>query len=156
VATWREFELQAPQLAVAIRARFDAALHAVLATLRADGSPRVTGLETHYRQRELWLAMMPDSRKADDLRRDPRFALHSAPEVSMVDGDAKLNGRAFEVTDPAELARFVDGLAQPPPASGIGLFRTELTDASLARVVGDEMVIDSWRDGELPRERRRQ
>ena len=49
--------------------------------LRADGAPRLTGLEVHFGEGELWLAMMPDSRKADDLRRDPRFSVHSAPDV---------------------------------------------------------------------------
>jgi Pyridoxamine 5'-phosphate oxidase len=156
MATWQEFEGQAPELAAAIHARFGVALHAVLATLRADGSPRVTGLETQFRDGDLWLAMMPDSRKADDLRRDPRFALHSAPDVSMVDGDAKVNGRAFEVADPEVVGRFVAGLPQPPPPSGVALFRADLTDASLARVQDDAMVIDSWREGEPPRERRRQ
>ena len=51
----------------------------------------------------------------------------------MRDGDAKVNGRAIPVTDPAAVARFVGALAQPPPASGVGLFRADLTDASLAR-----------------------
>ena len=66
-ATWKEFEEQAPELAAAIGARFGAVLHAVLATLRVDGSPRLTGLKTRLGDGELWLAMMPDSRKADDL-----------------------------------------------------------------------------------------
>ena len=101
--------------------------------------------------------MMPDSRKTGDLRRDPRFALHAAPlDLDLVDGDAKINGRAIEVTDPAEVERFVAGLDQTPPPSGVGLFRTELTDASLTRVEGDWLVIDSWRDGEPPTQRRRQ
>jgi Pyridoxamine 5'-phosphate oxidase len=156
MATWQEFEQQAPELAGAIRARFGAALHSVLATLRADGSPRVSGLEVHFGDGELWLAMMPDSRKADDLRRDPRFALHTAPEVELVDGDAKLNARALEVTDLAVITRFAGQLPQAPPPSGVGLFRAELTDASLARVDGDHVVIDSWRDGEAPRQVRRQ
>ena len=74
--------------------------------------------------------MMPDSTKAADLRRDPRFALHAAPvDLELVDGDAKINGRAIEVTDPADIERFVAGLDEAPPPSGVGLFRTELTDA---------------------------
>jgi Pyridoxamine 5'-phosphate oxidase len=145
-----------PELATAIRARFGATLHSILATLRADGSPRVTGLEVHFGDGELWLAMMPDSRKADDLRRDPRFALHTAPDVALVDGDAKVNGWAEEVTDPAVITRFVGQLPQPLPPSGMALFRGELTDGSLARVDGDHMVIHSWRDGEAPRRVRRQ
>lgn len=156
MASWAELEGQAPDLAAAIRARFGADIHSVLATLRHDGSPRLSGLETRFSDGELWLAMMPDSRKAADLRRDARFALHSVPEAELVNGDAKLNGRAVEVTDAATITRFVGALPEPPPPSGVGLFRTELTDASLTRVQGDELVIDSWRDGEAPRHTRRQ
>lgn len=147
----------APALAAALEGRFAAHKHALLATLRRDGSPRISGIETTFRNGELWLAMMPDSRKAADLRRDARFALHAAPvDLDLVDGDAKLNGRAIEVTDPAELDRFVAGLDEPAPPSGVGLFRADVTDASLTRVEGDWLVIDSWREGEDPRQQRRQ
>ena len=100
--------------------------------------------------------MMPDSRKAADLRRDPRFALHAAPvDLDLVDGDAKLNGRAIEVDRPGRRSSGSSpGSIEPPPPSGVGLFRADLTDASLTRVEGDWLVIDSWRDGE-PREARR-
>lgn len=156
MSSWRGVEDAAPALAAALEGRFAAHKHALLATVRRDGSPRISGIETTFRNGELWLAMMPDSRKAADLRRDPRFALHAAPiDLDLVDGDAKLNGRAIEVTDHAELERFVAGLDQPPPSSGVGLFRAEITDASLTRVEGDWLVIDSWRDGEGPRQRRR-
>ena len=60
------------------------------------------------------------------------------------------------MTDPADVERFVAGLDQAPPPSGVGLFRAELTDASLTRVEGDWLVIDSWREGEAPKRRRRQ
>jgi hypothetical protein len=156
VATWSDFEREAPELARAVQARLLASRHSILGTLRADGAPRLTGLEVHLGDGELWLAMMPDSRKADDLRRDPRFSLHSAPDVSMIDGDAKVNGRAVLAEDDETRARFGATLPQPPPSSGFALFRADLTDASLARVDGDHMVIDSWRDGEAPRQVRRQ
>jgi hypothetical protein len=156
MASWDEFVHAAPDLAAAIRSRFEADVHAVLATLRADGSPRVSGLEIRFRDGELWLAMMPDSRKADDFRRDPRFALHSAPDTTLNDGDATVNGSAREVTDPSQLARFVDSLDRPPPSSGVGLFRADISDASLTRVEGDFLVVDSWRVGEVARQRRRQ
>ena len=122
----------------------------------ADGSPRLTGLEVHFGEGELWLAMMPDSRKADDLRRDPRFALHSAPDVELVDGDAKVGGRAILVTDDDTIARFVARLPMELPASGLALFRAELTEASRARVEDDFMVIDVWHPGEPLRQVRRQ
>jgi hypothetical protein len=156
VASWSEFATQAPDLAAVIEGRFGAHIHSVLATLRHDGSPRLSGLETHFSEGALWLAMTPDARKAADLRRDPRFALHSAPEAELVDGDAKVNGRVVEVTDEATIVRFMGALPQPPPPSGVGLFRADITDASLTRVQGDELVIDFWRDGEPPRQTRRQ
>ena len=156
MTAWRDFERQAPELARLVRARLTASLHSILGTLRVDGAPRLTGLEAHFSDGELWLAMMPDSRKADDLRRDPRFSLHSAPDVSMADGDAKVSGRAVPVENEAERQRFAATLAQSPPASGMALFRAELTDASLARVDGDHMVIDIWIDGEAPRTALRQ
>ncbi len=156
VTTWADFEREAPDLAAAVHRRLTATLHSILGTLRADGAPRLTGLEVHFGEGELWLAMMPDSRKADDLRRDPRFALHSAPDVELLDGDAKLGGRAVLVTDDETIARFVDRLPMELPASGLALFRAELTEASRARVEDDFMVIDVWHPGEPIRQVRRQ
>jgi hypothetical protein len=155
MTTWADFEREAPGLATAVHARLTATLHSILGTLRADGAPRLTGLEVHFGEGELWLAMMPDSRKADDLRRDPRFALHSAPDVELVDGDAKVGGRAVLVTDEPTIARFVERLPMDLPESGMALFRAELTDASLARVEDDLMVLDIWHPGQAPRQVRR-
>ena len=102
MATWDEVVAEAPELAEAVRARLDAGVHKTLATLRADGSPRISGTEVTFVDGDLWFGSMWQSRKALDLQRDPRFALHSAsadpPEWT---GDAKLSGRREEVTDPA-------------------------------------------------------
>jgi hypothetical protein len=156
VASWAEFEAIAPELAEALQRRFAAHKHALLATLRRDGSPRISGIETTFGDGELWLGMMPDSWKAADLRRDPRFALHAAPiDVDLVDGDGKVGGRAIEVTDAATVARYVAGLEQEFSPSDIDLFRIDLTDASLTRVQDEWLVIDSWREGEAPKQRRR-
>ncbi len=155
MTTWADFEREAADLAAAVHARLTATVHSILGTLRADGAPRLTGLEVHFGDGELWLAMMPDSRKADDLRRDPRFALHSAPDVELIDGDAKVGGRAVLVTDDDVITRFVDRLPTQLPASGMALFRAELTDASRARVEDDFMVIDVWHPGQPLRQVRR-
>ena len=103
MATWSEIESAAPELAGRARAAFDAHKHKVLATLRRDGSPRISGIEATITDGELWLGMMPGSRKALDLRRDPRLALHSASDDPPDDptawtGDAKLSGRAVRST----------------------------------------------------------
>ncbi len=84
-----------------MRELFDAHRHKTLATVRADGSPRISGIETVFEDGELGFGSMPNARKGSDLRRDPRFALHSAT-VDPVEGseaqwpgEAKVSGRAI-------------------------------------------------------------
>ena len=155
MATWSTFVETEPELAGRVRARFDAHLHHLLATLRRDGSPRLSGTETNFLLGELWLGMMLGSLKALDLRRDPRYALHSAPiDPEMADGDAKLAGRAVEVTDQATFQRVADALAagkEMPPPGDYHLFRLDVSEASVVRPVGDELVVDLWKDGETAR-----
>ena len=108
--SWSEVERAAPELAAAVRGRFDAHRHKVLGTLRADGSPRLSGIEVTFRDGEMWLGMMPGSRKASDLRADPRLAVHSATaDPDLADGDARITGRAVEVTDPGAMAALIEG-----------------------------------------------
>ncbi|HSK58674.1 MAG TPA: pyridoxamine 5'-phosphate oxidase family protein [Actinomycetospora sp.] len=100
MTTWREVEDAVPEFAGRVRALFEARRHHTLATLRADGSPRISGIETVVADGELTFGSMPGARKGADLRRDPRFALHSAT-VDPVEGaeaqwpgEAKIAGRA--------------------------------------------------------------
>ena len=98
--SWSEFESAAPELAARVRERLDAHTHKTLATVRRDGSPRICGTETQFEDGDLWIGSMLDARKARDLQRDPRFALHSgSDEPTEWKGDAKLAGVAEEVTD---------------------------------------------------------
>jgi hypothetical protein len=155
MASWKEIESAAPELAARARAAFDAHRHKVLATLRRDGSPRISGIEASFTDGELWLGMMPSSRKALDLRRDPRLALHSATEDPPDDptawpGDAKLTGRAVEVDDPAMLARLGAGEeGDGADGGGAHLFRVDITELVHTRVgdPADHLVIDFWREG---------
>ncbi len=101
MATWLEVELAQPVFAQRVRALFDAHRHKTIATLRADGSPRISGIETQFENGELIFGSMAKARKGADLRRDPRFALHSAT-VDPVEGaeaewpgEAKIAGRAI-------------------------------------------------------------
>jgi hypothetical protein len=99
--TWTEFEAEAPELAGAVRARLDAHKHKTIATLRRDGSPRISGTETQFEDGELWIGSMANALKALDLQRDPRFALHSgSDEPADWTGDAKVAGIAEEVDTP--------------------------------------------------------
>src|SRR5439155_6661555 len=77
VASWAEFEQAAQGLAANVQARFRSYRHCLLATLRADGSPRLSGIEVQFTQGHLWMGMMSGSMKARDLQRDGRMALHS-------------------------------------------------------------------------------
>jgi hypothetical protein len=151
MATWDEFATAAPELARSVRAVMDAHRNKLLATLRKDGSPRISGIETTLKDGELWLGMMGGSRKALDLRRDPRLALHSASpdpdEPTKWPGDAKLAGRAVEITDPARLEEFAEPGQPPGP---FHVFRVDVTEVVLTRVgdPADHLVIELWREGQ--------
>ncbi|MER5359158.1 pyridoxamine 5'-phosphate oxidase family protein [Streptomyces sp. NPDC002785] len=145
-SSWEEFQSAQPAFADAVQARFEQYKHHVLATLRKDGSPRVTGLEVNFRFGELWLGMMPNSRKALDLLRDPRFAVQAnpGPDAEMADGDVRVSGRAVEVTDPGILARFIEEVKPPEP---FHLFRAELQEVVRTTLESEELVVQVWRPG---------
>jgi hypothetical protein len=108
MTAWRDVEQAEPEFAQRVRALFDAHRHKTIATVRADGSPRISGIETVFEDGELVFGSMPNARKGADLRRDPRFALHSAT-VDPVEGaeaqwpgEAKISGRAIAAEPTAE------------------------------------------------------
>ena len=145
--SWGEVEAEAPELAALARGFFDAHAHKTLATLRRDGSPRVSATEVDFAEGELWLGSMWRSLKALDLQRDPRFALHSGsddpPEWR---GDAKIAGRVEEVTDPERIAA-ISGEGAPPGPSH--LFRADIVELVVVRLGDppDHIVIESWHTG---------
>jgi hypothetical protein len=146
--TWQDFSDEAAELATAVRARFEAARHHVLATLRRDGSPRVSGTEVDFRGPDLVVGMMHGSMKARDLQRDGRFALHANPgDGSMAGGDAKVAGRAVEVVDPEAFRTWAEEVEPPLPAH---LFRLLVDEAVLTSLHpdGDRLVIETWRPGQ--------
>src|SRR2546421_13013773 len=80
MATWSEVEATAPELAERVKERFQATGLGLLATVRADGSPRISGIEPLFALDELWLGMMPRPRQGPAPQRDPRLAPHHAPQ----------------------------------------------------------------------------
>ena len=149
MASFADVERAEPEFAARVRAAFDAHGHKVLATLRADGSPRVSGIEASFADGDLWLAGMPRSVKFADLRRDPRMALHSgSDEPDAFTADAKVSGRAAEVLDGATRARFAAAAGVPDDGS-YELFHVELDQVVLTAVSDDRthLVISSWRPG---------
>ena len=72
MSSWSQFELEAPGLAERVRARLDAHVHKTIATLRRDGSPRISGTEIRFEDGEVWIGSMWQALKARDLQSDPR------------------------------------------------------------------------------------
>lgn len=136
--SWSDFEAAAPELAARVRERLDAHRHKTIATIRADGAPRISGIEAQVEDGELWIGSDRDALKARDLLRDPRFALHSgsddppadAGQASSWAGDAKLAGIAVEEPQPDHLR-----------------FRLDIREASTVHVDGDKLAIEVWNPG---------
>ncbi|MEW2167545.1 pyridoxamine 5'-phosphate oxidase family protein [Streptomyces sp. NPDC007084] len=145
---WAAFSSAEPDLARTAEERFGAFTHHTLATLRRDGSPRTSGIEVRFVGGELWLGMMPDSLKALDLRRDPRFALQANPGAGteMGGGDVRISGRAVEVGD-EDPAKAAYGKEVEPPEP-FHLFRTELTEVTRTYVEDETyLVLQVWKPG---------
>ena len=135
MASWSEVEAQAPELAARARGIFDAFTHKTIATLRRDGSPRISGTEVEFEAGEMWIGSMSRAVKALDLQRDPRFALHSG-SASPPDwtADAKVAGRAEEVSEEGASSH---------------RFRLDITELVVTSIgdPADHIVIESWHEG---------
>ncbi len=134
LASWSEFTAREPALAAAVKDRFDANRHHVMATIRPDGSPRLSGTEVNFGDGELRLGMMDNARKLADLERDPRIELHSAPlEDDMAAGDVKVSGRLTAI--------------EPWFDHGGRAFSFQIGRVSLVRVDGDQLAFEIWTPG---------
>ncbi len=135
VVRWSDVERSAPEFAARVRTIFEKRRHKTLATLRRDGSPRVSGVETAFQDGDIVMGMMPDSVKARDLQRDPRASLHAQSEDPPIDrpstweGDAKMAGRVIPIE------------GREP-----GSFRIDIDDVVLTWVPDppDYLVVESW------------
>ncbi|MEO5838939.1 MAG: pyridoxamine 5'-phosphate oxidase family protein [Acidimicrobiales bacterium] len=150
MARWNEFAAAEPEFSRRVLEIFETQKHMTLATLRRDGSPRISGTEAHVVDGEIVLGMMPGSLKARDLLRDSRLALHSPtfdpPEddPSAWIGDAKIAGVA------------VEDLVEDPEDDSYR-FLVDITEVALTKVgtPADHLVIESWTPGRGLRRRQR-
>jgi len=143
MVSWNEVEKAEPEFAAKVRTLFDARKHKTIATLRADGSPRISGIEAEFADGELTFGSMPRARKGADLHRDPRFALHSATTDPPDDpagwpGEAKVAGRAYVV-------KALDGSDGPEGE----LFRVDVDEVVVTALnaEGTMLVVESWHPG---------
>jgi hypothetical protein len=99
MTTWAAFAEADPELAHFALHRLGGKV-SFLATIRADGSPRLHPVTPHVGEGELFVYMDPGSPKIADLRRDPRYALHcSVADSGGGDGEVAVRGRATTVED---------------------------------------------------------
>jgi hypothetical protein len=138
MTTWKEFAAAEPDLAQRVRELFSAHKHHTMATLRKDGSPRISGTEVDFADDDLAVGMMGGALRAVDLRRDNRVALHSSTvdpdaDPTLWPGDAKISGTATEVEN------------HGGPA-GSHRFLIDLTEVVITKVgtPGDHLVIETW------------
>ncbi|SCL65038.1 pyridoxamine 5'-phosphate oxidase family protein [Micromonospora chersina] len=132
MASWSEFAADEPRLADEIRLLLQqyGPGFGYLATVRADGGPRVHPVSPVITDDGLWCFVI-DSPKRRDLERDGRFALHSFPPEES-DDEAYVAGRARPVTDPATVAR-VARIGRAAPQGDWRLFEFTVDVAMLTR-----------------------
>src|SRR5689334_23848014 len=121
MAAWKDVEQAEPGFAARVRQLFEAGRHKTIATVRADGGPRISGIEASFADGELTFGSMPGARKGADLRRDPRFALHSAT----VDPQ---DGREAEWPGEAKIAGLAIAAGAITDGPDGDLFRAEITE----------------------------
>ncbi|MGW0434667.1 pyridoxamine 5'-phosphate oxidase family protein [Micromonospora sp. NPDC003197] len=132
MASWSEFATDDPRLAAAIRSLIQqyGPGFGYLATVRADGGPRVHPVSPVITDEGLFCFIV-DSPKRRDLERDGRYALHSFPPEES-DDEAYVAGRARPVTDQARVARLADS-ARAAPQVDWRLFEFTVDVAMLSR-----------------------
>jgi hypothetical protein len=147
MARWQDVIDSAPEFAAAAQELLEAHVHKTLATLRRDGSPRISGTEAKVLDGDVWFGSMPRAVKALDLLRDPRFSLHSG-SIDPPDwrGDAKLSGHAIEITDPAVQDRVLGAWSDEDYPRESHLFRADVHEVSIVRLgdPADHLVIEHW------------
>jgi hypothetical protein len=92
---WSEFERGQSRMARLGREHLITPGVVLVATIRRDGTPRVSPVEPFLLDGDLWLSMMWQSSKARDLLRDPRILVHSViTSRDGAEGEFKVRGTA--------------------------------------------------------------
>lgn len=136
MASWTEFEAAEPEFASRVRALMASRRHLTMATLRGDGSPRISGTEVEFADGQLRIGSMSGAVKAQDLLRDPRVAIHGPTDDPPADspaawkGEAKIAGTAVAVESGAAAHRFL----------------IDVQEAVITRLneAGTRLVVESW------------
>ena len=139
MVAWQDVAQAEPEFAARVQRLFEAGRHKTIATLRADGSPRISGIECEFADGDLRFGSMPGARKGADLRRDPRFALHGPVFHPQEGKEAEWPGEAK-----------IAGRAVPAGAIGDGpdgdMFLADIAEVVITRLNPEAtlLVIESW------------
>ncbi len=125
-----------PDFAARAKDLLAARKHLTMATLRRDGSPRISGTEIQFREHDLVIGSMPGSVKGLDLQRDPRVAIHGPTSDPPEGNPAGWTGEAK-----------VAGVARRLPAeTGALFFAVDIREVVITRLnpQGSRLVVESW------------
>ena len=144
MASWEAIEQAEPEFAGRVRRLFEAGRHKTIATLRADGSPRISGIECEFTNGDLRFGSMTGARKGADLRRDPRFALHG-PTFQPVEGEEKAWPGEAKIAGRATRAGPVGG-EEPGDQPDGELFVADITEVVITGLdeTATRLVVESW------------
>jgi Pyridoxamine 5'-phosphate oxidase len=151
---WSEFEHAQPRMARLGQERLIGPGVVLVATIRRDGTPRLSPVEPLVLDGDLWLSMMWQSTKARDLLRDPRILVHSViTSRDGAEGEFKVCGTARLESDPAVQRRYAGAVAASlgwrPEPGRFHLFAVDIGDVTFLSYdtpTGDQHVA-SWPPG---------
>ena len=156
MASFADVEIVEPDLAHRVRAILSSTTNAVLGTIRRDGSPRLSGADPYFHDGQLRIWSMPRARKGQDLRRDPRVAVHSIPwdsrrlrdgAADVGEADAKVSGTAVLVAEAGTLSAFRAWLESErgvEPPEDWDLFTIDIDALTVISVVTGQLSVDRW------------
>ena len=141
MTSWGDFKALEPEMAERVERLFAFRRHKTLATLRADGSPRISGIEWAFDEGNLHFGSMEAARKSADIYRDPRIALHS-PTVDPIDGDEAAWPGEAKIAGVAISAGPVDEPDAPPSER----FVVDVTEVVVVHLNDDatKLVVEWW------------
>ncbi|HEY1486599.1 MAG TPA: pyridoxamine 5'-phosphate oxidase family protein [Micromonosporaceae bacterium] len=132
---WIDFEGKNEDLSALVRAKLIEPGLVMVATIRSDGSPRVSPVNPHVWDGDLCLSLASMTRKAADVRRDPRILVHNAvARWDGADGELKVRATARAETDAAALDNFAAAVKErtgwAPPPGTFNLYRLDIHDVT--------------------------
>ena len=145
MTSWAEIERAEPDFAGRVQRLFDAGRHKTIATLRADGSPRISGIECEFVDGVLRFGSMTGARKGADLERDPRFALHG-PTFHPVEGhESEWSGEA-KIAGVARPAGPVTAAEEGGEAPDGQMFEADITEVVVTGLdpTATKLVVEWW------------